>query len=55
MVTGFIVYLLASVAFLNFALPSHDFGAILVTYMLRGVGYPLVCYSFPGTPDHPVG
>lgn len=46
MVTGFIVYLLASVAFLNFALPSHDFGAILVTYMLRGVGYPLVCYSF---------
>ncbi|EBV2451625.1 TPA: MFS transporter [Salmonella enterica subsp. enterica serovar Typhimurium] len=46
MVTGFIVYLLASVAFLNFALPSHDLGAILVTYMLRGVGYPLVCYSF---------
>ncbi len=29
------LHLLASVAFLNFALPKGDFGAILVTYMLR--------------------
>ncbi|HGU4080908.1 TPA: MFS transporter, partial [Escherichia coli] len=46
MLAGFSVYLIASIAFLNFAIPSHDFSTILISYMLRGVGYPLVCYSF---------
>lgn len=46
MVAGFIVYALSSVVFIQFALPSHNFLAILFAYMLRGAGYPLVCYAF---------
>ena len=46
MLTGFAIYLCSSVVFLQWALPSHDFLMILLAYMLRGAGYPLVCYAF---------
>lgn len=45
-VAGFVIYALSSVLFIQFALPSHNFIAILLTYMGRGAGYPLVCYAF---------
>lgn len=45
-IAGFAIYALSSVLFIHFALPSHNFTAILLTYMGRGAGYPLVCYAF---------
>lgn len=46
MLSGVIIFVASSIPFLFWAIPSHDFFAISVTYMLRGMAYPLFCYSF---------
>lgn len=43
---GLILYLLGSIGFIGYGIPHLHFGAMLVTYALRGFGYPLFAYSF---------
>lgn len=43
---GLILYLLGSVGFVGYGIPSLDFPVMLLTYALRGFGYPLFAYSF---------
>src|SRR2546423_445541 len=45
MLVGFAVWVLFEVAFL-FALARGDFGLMLVTFGVRGLGYPLFSYGF---------
>lgn len=46
MFIGLILYLLGTVSFVGFALPHINFPVMLITYALRGFGYPLFAYSF---------
>ena len=46
MFAGLILYLMGTVSFVGYALPNMDFGIMLLTYALRGFGYPLFAYSF---------
>lgn len=46
MFIGLILYLLGTVSFVGYALPSVNFVVMLLTYALRGFGYPLFAYSF---------
>lgn len=46
MFIGLILYLLGTVSFVGFALPHINFPVMLMTYALRGFGYPLFAYSF---------
>jgi len=46
MFAGLILYLLGTVSFVGYALPNMDYGVMLMTYALRGFGYPLFAYSF---------
>lgn len=46
MLAGLILYLMGTVSFVGYALPNMDFGIMLLTYALRGFGYPLFAYSF---------
>lgn len=43
---GLLLYLMASIPFTALAIPSNHYWFILITYMIRGVGYPLFCFSF---------
>lgn len=46
MFMGLILYLLGSVGFIGYGIPELDYGTMLITYALRGFGYPLFAYSF---------
>jgi polyol permease family len=46
MLTGFILFIIGSVFFLSFGLPSNNLSIMIPTYALRGLGYPLFAYGF---------
>jgi len=46
MFIGLILYLLGTVGFVGYALPGLHSGLMMLTYSLRGFGYPLFAYSF---------
>lgn len=46
MLMGLLLYLVGTVGFVGFALPDLNYGLMLITYAVRGFGYPLFAYSF---------
>mgnify|MGYP002346412659 CR=1 FL=1 len=46
MLGGLVIYLLGTVGFVGYGLPGLHRGFMLLTYALRGFGYPLFAYSF---------
>lgn len=46
MLMGLFLYIIGTVGFVGFALPELDYGLMLMTYAVRGFGYPLFAYSF---------
>lgn len=46
MLLGLVLYLLGTVGFIGYALPGLNQILMLLTYALRGFGYPLFAYSF---------
>ncbi|QHM71629.1 MFS transporter [Mixta intestinalis] len=46
MLLGAMFWLIGQVLFLLIALPTMNFAIIIPTYCIRGLGYPLFCYSF---------
>ena len=46
MLVGLLLYILGSAGFIGIGLASFDFPAMLITYAIRGFGYPLFAYSF---------
>jgi polyol permease family len=46
MFLGLVLYLLGSVGFVGYGISQLDFPLMLVTYAIRGFGYPLFAYSF---------
>jgi polyol permease family len=46
MLIGLLIYLAGTAGFIGIGLDKLDFSAMLITYALRGFGYPLFAYSF---------
>lgn len=46
MLMGVFLYILGTVGFVGYGMPELDFGVMLITYAIRGFGYPLFAYSF---------
>jgi polyol permease family len=46
MLMGLILYILGTAGFVGYGLPDLNFGVMLITYAIRGFGYPLFAYSF---------
>lgn len=46
MLMGVLLYILGTVGFVGYGMPDLDFGVMLITYAIRGFGYPLFAYSF---------
>jgi polyol permease family len=46
MLAGLLLFLLGSVCFLVWGLPSNNLSVMIPTYALRGLGYPLFAYGF---------
>jgi polyol permease family len=46
MIAGLITWLIGQVLFIQYGLKPHNYAIMLPTYALRGLGYPLFCYSF---------
>src|SRR5690606_35039947 len=46
MAMGLLLYILGTIGFLIYGLEDLDFGMMLITYAIRGFGYPLFAYSF---------
>ena len=46
MLMGVILYILGTVGFVGYGMPNLDYGIMLITYAVRGFGYPLFAYSF---------
>lgn len=46
MLIGLLIYLAGTVGFIGMGLDTLDFPTMLITYALRGFGYPLFAYSF---------
>lgn len=46
MMMGVLLYILGTVGFVGYGMPDLDFGIMLITYAVRGFGYPLFAYSF---------
>ncbi len=46
MVTGLILYIIGTCGFVAYGLSAHNYGVMLLTYAVRGFGYPLFAYSF---------
>lgn len=64
MLVGLLIYLAGTAGFIGLGLDKLDFPTMLITYALRGFGYPLFAYSFlvwisyaaaPGTLGRAVG
>lgn len=46
MLMGIILYLIGTVGFVGYGMPELNFPLMLLTYAIRGFGYPLFAYSF---------
>jgi len=46
MVMGLLLYIIGTIGFVGSGLPDLDYGMMLITYAIRGFGYPLFAYSF---------
>jgi polyol permease family len=46
MLFGLLLFVLSTIGFVGYGMQNLDFGVMLVTYALRGFGYPLFAYSF---------
>ena len=46
MLTGLILYLIGTLGFVGYGLPTLQLVPMIATYALRGFGYPLFAYSF---------
>lgn len=46
MLMGVILYILGTIGFVGYGLNDLNFGVMLLTYAIRGFGYPLFAYSF---------
>lgn len=46
MLAGLLLYMAGTVGFVGYGLPGLNYPAMLLTYALRGFGYPLFAYSF---------
>ncbi len=46
MTVGLLAFILGSAAFIGWAIPHMHYPALLGSYALRGLGYPLFAYSF---------
>lgn len=46
MLAGIILYILGTVGFVGYGMTGLNFPVMLVTYAIRGFGYPLFAYSF---------
>jgi len=46
MLMGVILYVLGTAGFVGFGMPDLNFPVMLITYAIRGFGYPLFAYSF---------
>lgn len=46
MLAGLLLFLLGSLCFLVWGLPSNNLSVMIPTYALRGLGYPLFAYGF---------
>jgi len=46
MLMGVLLYILGTVGFVGYGMPDLNFGVMLITYAIRGFGYPLFAYSF---------
>lgn len=46
MLAGIILYILGTVGFVGYGMQELDFPTMLLTYAIRGFGYPLFAYSF---------
>ena len=46
MLMGVILYILGTIGFVGYGMPGLNFPVMLLTYALRGFGYPLFAYSF---------
>lgn len=46
MFMGVVLYILGTVGFVGYGMPDLNFGVMLMTYAIRGFGYPLFAYSF---------
>lgn len=46
MLMGVVLYILGTVGFVGYGMPELDYGTMLITYAIRGFGYPLFAYSF---------
>jgi len=46
MLMGILLYIIGTVGFVGYGLPDLHYGGMLLTYAIRGFGYPLFSYSF---------
>lgn len=46
MLMGIILYILGTIGFVGFGMPGLNYPVMLLTYAIRGFGYPLFAYSF---------
>ncbi len=46
MLMGIILYIVGTVGFVGYGIPELNFPVMLLTYAIRGFGYPLFAYSF---------
>lgn len=46
MLLGFLMFLIGSIAFISLGVIPFNFPVMLVTYVIRGFGYPLFAYGF---------
>jgi polyol permease family len=46
MLAGILLYILGTIGFVGYGIPQLHFPVMLVTYAIRGFGYPLFAYSF---------
>jgi polyol permease family len=46
MLAGLLLYIAGTIGFVGFGMPELNFPVMLLTYALRGFGYPLFAYSF---------
>jgi polyol permease family len=46
MLSGLILFILSTIGFVHLGIRDLDYGVMLITYALRGFGYPLFAYSF---------
>src|SRR6185312_3774194 len=43
---GFVIWIIFEIPFLTLGISAHNFSAIIVSYALRGFGYPLFAFGF---------